>query len=155
MSDKGVLSHLMTHVCKLVGIEKLSTTSYQPQCNGMVERFNRTLKSVLRKRDALFGKQRDNHLFGLLWAYHNAQHDTTGQKLSFLLFGWDCKSTEANLLPVTYTIPTSLEDYGEQRILTLSSAREKPLGLASQKAQNRYEANYDCQSDDYTYRVGD
>ena len=51
LSDRGtnLLSHLMTDVCKLLGIRKLNTTSHHPQCDGMVERFNQTLKTMLRK----------------------------------------------------------------------------------------------------------
>ena len=51
LSDRGanLLAHLMRDVCELLGIKKLNTTSYHPQCNGMVERFNRTLKTMLRK----------------------------------------------------------------------------------------------------------
>ena len=36
------------HVCAILGIEKLNTTAYHPACNGMVERFNRTLKTALQ-----------------------------------------------------------------------------------------------------------
>ena len=54
LSDRGtnLLSHLMTDICHLLGIEKLNTTAYHPECDGMVERFNRTLKSMLRRRAA-------------------------------------------------------------------------------------------------------
>ena len=50
LSDRGtnLLSHLMADVCKALGITKLNTTAYHPQCDGLVERFNRTLKSMLR-----------------------------------------------------------------------------------------------------------
>ncbi len=44
------LTHLMTDVCKALGIKKLNTTAYHPQCDGLVERFNRTLKSMLSFR---------------------------------------------------------------------------------------------------------
>ena len=46
LSDRGrnLLSHLMKELCKMLGIEKLNTTAYHPQCDGAVERFNRTLK---------------------------------------------------------------------------------------------------------------
>ena len=47
LTDCGtnLLSHLMLDVCKLLGIKKLNTTAYHPQCNGMVEKFNWTLKT--------------------------------------------------------------------------------------------------------------
>ena len=99
LSDRrtNLLSHLMLDVCKLLGIEKLNT-SYHPECDGMIERLNRTLKAMLRKRAAQFGTQWDNHLAGMLWAYRNTPHGSSGEKPSFLLFGWDCRSpTEAAL----------------------------------------------------------
>ena len=51
LSDRGanLVSHLMLDVCALLGTKKLNTTSYHPQCDGMVERFNRTLKTMIRK----------------------------------------------------------------------------------------------------------
>ena len=57
LSDCGAnfLSHLMQNVCKLLGTTKLNTTVYHPQCDGMVEQFNRTLKMMLREHAAGFG----------------------------------------------------------------------------------------------------
>ena len=73
LSDRGTnfLSSLVLNLFKLLGTEKLNTTAYHPQFNGMVERFNWTLKGMLRKHAAKFGKQWDRYLPGLLWAYRN------------------------------------------------------------------------------------
>ena len=95
----------------------------------MVEHFNRTLKTMLRKRAAHFGVQLDNHLPALLWAYRNTPHDSTGKKPSFLVFGWDCRLLiEASLLPVDKDAQyTTVADYREQLIHTLSPARQTAL----------------------------
>ena len=71
LSDRGtnLLSHLVRDVCQLLGIVKLNTTAYHPLCDGMVERLNRTLKAMLRKTCAKFGRQSDRFLPGVLWAY--------------------------------------------------------------------------------------
>ena len=68
LTDCGanLLSHLMMDICKLLGIHKLNTTAYHPQWNGMVERFNRTLKAALRKHAARFGTQWDKYLSGVM-----------------------------------------------------------------------------------------
>ena len=64
LSDRGtnLLSHLMTDVCALLGVKKLNTTSYHPACDGLVEQFNRTLKTALRKGAADCGDQWDQYL---------------------------------------------------------------------------------------------
>ena len=73
LSDRGanLLSHLMQDICQLLGIKQLNTSAYHPQCDGMVEHFNRTLKSMLHKHAASFGVQWDKFLYGVLWAYRN------------------------------------------------------------------------------------
>ena len=113
LSDRGtnLLSHLVLDVCKLLGIKKLNTTAYHPQCDGMVERFNGTLKTMIRKHVTDFGKQWDQYLHSLLWAYQNTPHESTGEKPSFLLFGMDCRSpTEASLMPLSELRPVDVED---------------------------------------------
>ena len=67
---------------------------------------------MLRKHTADFGVQWDQYLPGVLWAYHNTPHDSTGEKPSFLLFGIDCRyPTEAALLPPNPVTPVTIEDY--------------------------------------------
>ena len=157
LTDRGanLLSHLMLDVCALLGIEKLNTTAYHPECDGMVERFNRTLKSMLRKRVAQFGAQWDKSLSGILWAYRNTPHEATGEKPSFLLFGWDCKSpTEAAFMPPEDVTPTSVTDYREELMLNLSLARKSALENI-RRSQKKYKLQYDRKTNPYQYRIGD
>ena len=51
----NLLSHFMLDVCKLLGVKMLNTAAYHPQCDGLVETYNRTLKTALRKHAAQFG----------------------------------------------------------------------------------------------------
>ena len=145
LSDRGTnfLSNLIMDLCKMLGISKLNTTAYHPQCDGAVERFNRTLKSILRKHTARFGSQWDRYLPGVLWTYRNTPHTSTGEKPSFLLYGVDCRTpTEAAYLPVSEVCPINVEDYREELMISLSSAREL-AATTIQKAQSRYKGNYD------------
>lgn len=51
LTDQGTnfTSKTMAHVYDYLGTKRRSTTAYHPQCNGLVERYNRTLKDVLAK----------------------------------------------------------------------------------------------------------
>ena len=147
LSDRGtnLLSHLMTDVCRLLGIKKLNTTAYHPQCDGMVERFNRTLKTMLRKHADVFGKQWDKFLPGVLWAYRNTPHDSTGEKPSFLLFGIDCRSpTEAACLKPADIYPVNIDDYREELQVSVTSA-QKLAAATIQKAQKKQKSVHDKQ----------
>ncbi|KAL5515979.1 hypothetical protein EMCRGX_G001235 [Ephydatia muelleri] len=150
-----LLTEEIVNVCKLLGIKKLNTTAYHPQCDGMVERFNRTLKTMLRKQAAVFGNQWDRYLSGVLWAYRNTAHDSTQEKPSFLLFGVDCRTpTEAAILPPKEVQTTNVEDYREELVLCLSTARKHACD-ALKKAQQRYKQQYDKHCHPVQYKVGD
>ena len=66
LSDRGanLLATVMQDVCELMGISKLNTTTYHLQCDGVVEQMNRTLKAMLHKHSAKFGRQWDTYLLG-------------------------------------------------------------------------------------------
>ena len=121
----------------------------------MVERFNRTLKTMLRKHAARFGNQWDRFLPGVLWAYCNTPHDSTGEKPSFLLFGTNLRyPTQAALLPLSTLQWTDTEDYHEELVLSLTSARS--LAAESIKSsQKKYKEQFDRKARDWNYKAGD
>ena len=157
LSDRGtnLLANVMKDVCELLGIEKLNTTAYHPQCNGMVERFNRTLKAMLRKHAVKFGPQWDQYLPGVLWAYRNTPHEATKEKPSFLMFGVDLRSpTEAALVPTETVTGCDVADYKEELILSLSSAWD--LAVTNIKhGQQRNKERYDQKVFVKELKVGD
>ena len=64
MSDQGTnfMSTLLAEMYRLLDIQCLWTTPYHPLCNGLVERFNQTLKAMLRKSATKDGKDWDKLL---------------------------------------------------------------------------------------------
>ena len=64
LSDCGAafLSHLLMEICGLLEVEKLNTTAYHPQTDGLAGRFNTTLTDMLAKRVKRSGKDWDAHL---------------------------------------------------------------------------------------------
>ena len=154
LSDRGtnLLSRLMMDVSKMLGIEKLNTTAYHPQCDSAV---NCTLKTALRKHAPRFGAQWHQHLPGILWAYRNTPHSSTGEKPSFLLYGVDCRSpTEAAYLPTSAIIPVDVHDYREELMVSLTSARDL-AAEAVRRAQAQYKHQYDKGTRRKALRRGD
>lgn len=89
LSDRGTqfTSECMTEIHRLLAIKGLRTTPYHAQCNGLVERFNGTLKAMLRK---LAGEQpRIWHKFipALLFSYREVPQESTGFTPFELLYG--------------------------------------------------------------------
>ena len=157
LSDRGtnLLSQLMTDVCAKLGITKLNTTTYHPECDGMVEQFDHTLKAMLHKHVSRFGSQWDRYLSGILWTYRNTPHDSTREKPSFLLFGVDCCSpTEAEITPPSNWNPTNVVDYREELMLSLSSAKQL-ANETIQEAQRKYKAQFDRKALPDRFQVGE
>ena len=78
----------MKDICELLGIKKLNTTAHHPECDGAVEHFNHTLKSMLREQAATHGIITYMETFGFIVT----PHTSTGEKPSYLLFGLDFHS---------------------------------------------------------------
>ena len=113
-----------------------------PECDGMVEHFNQTLKTAIRKHAATYGSQWDRYLCGILFAYRNIPHDSMGEKPSSLLFGVDCRTpTEAEFMNPTGLQLTDAQDYHEESSLSLASVRDIAAKVV-QAAQNRYKKQY-------------
>ena len=89
LTDLGTafLSKTLRQIYGLVGIKGIRTTPYHPQTDGLVERYNQTLKRMLRKFVAANGKDWDRWLPNLLFAYREVPQATTGFSPFELLYG--------------------------------------------------------------------
>jgi hypothetical protein len=92
-SDQGsnFESELFAELCRLLDIQKTRTLAYHPQSDGQVERFNRTVKQMIK---AFIGENMsdwDDHLPYLLMAYRATPHDSTGLSPNLLMFGQECE----------------------------------------------------------------
>ena len=88
-TDQGAnfQSELFSHLCLLTGMEKSRTSPYHPMGNGLTERFNRTLISMLRTISPNQKLEWKKHIAPLVHAYNCMRHESTGFSPYELLFG--------------------------------------------------------------------
>ena len=106
-SDQGrqFESRLFVEMCELLQIDKTRTTPYHPKSDGMVERFNKTLCSMLR------AYINDNHsnwdllLPYVMMAYRATNHESTGVSPNMLMFGHNTRTP----LDLIYQMPPNVK----------------------------------------------
>jgi hypothetical protein len=77
----------MKEIYRLLSISSITTTPYHPQSNGMVERCNGTLKSMLKKVCRERPTDWDRYIPALLFSYRELPNETLGFSPFELLFG--------------------------------------------------------------------
>ena len=89
LTDQGTnfTSQLLAEFYRMLHVQPIRMTPYHPQTDGLVERFNRTLKTILRKATVKEGKDWDNLLPYLLFAYREVPQASTGFSPFELLYG--------------------------------------------------------------------
>jgi len=89
LSDQGknFLSNLVKSVCEYFKINKVQTTPYHPQCDGLVERFNKTLCKMLSAYANSNQTNWDLYLPLVLFAYRTAEQSSSGFSPFSLLYG--------------------------------------------------------------------
>lgn len=89
LTDQGTnfTSKTLKQAYSLLGIKGIKTTPYHPQTDGMVERFNQTLKTMLRKYVSDSGADWDQWLPFLMFAYREVPQASTGFSPFELLYG--------------------------------------------------------------------
>ena len=88
-TDKGsnFESELFRKMCDLLGIDKTRTTSYRPQSNGAVERYNRTLTTMLSIYCEKQQNRWDEYLQQVMMAYRSSVHKSTSKTPNSMVFG--------------------------------------------------------------------
>ena len=80
-------SQLLNEVCKLLHVNKTHTTPYHPQSDGLVERFNRTLISMLATCAKENPLNWETHIRKVCMAYNTSVQASTGYTPFYLMFG--------------------------------------------------------------------
>ena len=92
-------SAVMKAICDLLGIIKTHTVARNPQSDGQVERFNRTVQQILAKTVEDKPFDWDLYLPFAVMAYRSSKHESTSQTPNMLVFGAE------NILPLEAFTP--------------------------------------------------
>lgn len=89
LSDRGsqFTSGVMQEVSRLLSLRRMTTTPYHPAANGLVERFNGTLKQMLKRMCIEQPSNWDKYINPLLFAYREVPQDSLGFAPFELLYG--------------------------------------------------------------------
>ena len=137
-------SELVAEVCKLLGIDKTRTTAYHPQSDGLIERFNRTLLSMLATAANENPFNWEEHLRPLCMAYNTSVQSTTGFSPFSLMFGRQARMP----IDVVYGSPNEEKTPSEHA----ASLRER-LESAYQRVREQMSHKLDRQKEYYNRKV--
>uniref|UniRef100_A0A3B1K7E5 Integrase catalytic domain-containing protein n=1 Tax=Astyanax mexicanus TaxID=7994 RepID=A0A3B1K7E5_ASTMX len=97
-------SHLFSELCRLLNMHKSRTSPYRPQSDGLIERFNRTLLSMLSLFVDANQQDWDALLPFVMMAYRSSVHASTGFTPYRVLFGHEI------VLPVDVLLNTGVQE---------------------------------------------
>jgi hypothetical protein len=93
LADQGrqFESELIKCLSEALGVHKIRTNPYNPRCNGVTERMNRTVKSMIRcyaQDETTAEREWDEILPEIMFVYHAGRHSTTGYTPFELMRGY-------------------------------------------------------------------
>ena len=155
-SDQGrqFESDLLKEICDIFQIKKSRTTPYHPQCDGQVERFNRTLLHMLTTTLKGHPFDWEDHLAKVCMAYNTSIHSTTGFSPYFLMFGRKPRLPLDLVYPTAQGKSTSTQEYAHNVRLGLESAYLRVRDHLQSRHDHRKEY-YDRKIHGKPYAVGD
>ena len=98
-NGKAFVGDLTKELMKRSQVAQAHSTTYHPQTNGLVERQNCTLVSMLRVYCSRYMDDWDKHLPQVMGAYNSTEHSTTGISPHMMLTGHE------KALPLTFFYP--------------------------------------------------
>lgn len=161
LSDQGsqFMSSVMKEMSRLLSMTQLVTTPYHPMCNGLVERFNGTLKSMLKRMCAERPKDWDRYIPALLFAYREAPQESLGFAPFELLYGRTIRGPMAILKEIwskTETTPEVKSTY--QYVIDLQNRLQETCEMARDalaRTQITQKRHFDVKARDREFHPGD
>ena len=159
LTDQGqnFMSQLLQEVYRLLHIQPIRTSPYHPQTDGVVERFNQTLKSMLRKYATKAGRDWDRLIPYLLFAYREVPQSSTGFSPFELLYGHPVRGP-LDILRESWEANGRSTESVVSYVLHIREKLEKMMDLVQvnmKKAQHQQKQWYDRSSCTREFEVGE
>ena len=161
LSDRGsqFTSNLMREVCRLISVRQAFTTPYHPMANGLNEKFNGTLKAMLRKMCQERPNDWDRYLPAVLFAYREVPQASTGFSPFELLYGRTVNGP-VKLLKELWTNVGDADDLHNtyEYVTRLRNRLEETCSLVEnslKEASVKYKHHYDKKARKKPFDVGD
>ena len=141
LSDRGgeFLRNIALDLYKELGIQKVSTSSYHPQTDGMVERFNGTFVDMISMYINSSQTDWDVFLPYCLFAYRTSVHPSINESPFYMVYGRDPK------LPIETHLGLSQNDQSVDTVTYKLNMREnlneayalarRTMNIAAQKSK--------------------
>lgn len=161
LSDNGTqfISGVMKEASHLLGVTQFHTTPYHPMANGACERFNGTLKQMLRRMCQERPKDWDRFLPALLFAYREVPHESLGYSPFELMYGRTVRGPMAVLKELwSEDVPEDEVKTTYQYVIDLQERLETTCDVARQeltKASAKYKKHFDVRAKERRFECGD
>ena len=160
LKDQGsqFTSEIMKQVCRLLSVHRMTTTPYHPMCNGLVKRFNGTLKQMLKRMCAEGPRDWDRDINPLLFAIRKAPQESLGFSPFEMLYGRQVRGPMTILRELWTEVSTTETKTTYQYIIDSRERLENTCQAAHkelQKSSARYKHHSGKQSKVREFSVGD
>ena len=155
LSDRGknFLSRVVKDVCQLVNTSKVNTISYHPECDGLVERFNHSLTTIISMYVSEHQSDWDRFIPYALFAYRTSIQSSINETPFYLLYGRDPRFP----MDISLSKPDELYNNTDNYRSVLINRFIEAHKLAHDNielAQQRQKANYDKKAKEVSYSIG-
>ncbi|XP_040068703.1 uncharacterized protein LOC120841790 [Ixodes scapularis] len=161
LSDRGsnFTSELMKEISRLLSIRQLHTSPYHPMANGLVEKFNGTLKLMLKRMCSERPKDWDRYLPALLFAYREVPQASLGFSPFELLYGRHVRGPLAILREVWTNVELDAElRTTYEHVLDLRNRLEETCKIAHEELARsgaRYARYYNRKTKERSFQPGE
>jgi len=161
-NGNNFVAGLNKELYKRLGIEMRCSTPIHPECNGLVERANQTIKHMLHHvLNSDKPRDWDKKLQYLLWSYREVPNSTTNLSPYQMVYGRIGRGP-LSVLQDTWTQEEKFENNRCKTNVNYFELLKKDLEMAAQlsgkhseKAQDKYVKNYNKVAKEKEFKVGD